>query len=425
MIKEFIFFIWFYLISKLSVPMARRYLDQHVMPIKANAQTDKQLLVDVSVIIKNDVGTGIQRVVRAILMQLLSNPLEGYRVCPIFATRKHGYHYAHYEANLDSQLLLNSSQTGVVNVNHGDVFLGLDLAAHLLYLHKRELIQWKRLGVKIHFVVYDLLPVLYPQWFSSKTTEKFHKWLRLIAIFSDSLISISNTVKAELNNWLYQCYALPTDQIPIHTIPLGADIRSSSPSHGLPKNLGQLLNNLSNKETVLIVGTVEPRKGHDQVLIAFEKLWEQGHDINLVIVGKPGWKTESLQKTVRQHPQHQNHLYWFDNASDELLELLYQHCTGVIVAALAEGFGLPLVEAIYSQKPVLARDIPVFREIGKNCITLFANDHDICLAQDILAWITKIRHDQLPRYTHSNVYTWDESARQLLTKMRLIHSTIN
>ncbi|MBM5574147.1 hypothetical protein [Deefgea sp. CFH1-16] len=58
------------------------------------AHLDKQLLVDVSVIIQNDAGTGIQRVVRALLLQLLKNPPAGYSVKPVFCTHQHGYHYA-------------------------------------------------------------------------------------------------------------------------------------------------------------------------------------------------------------------------------------------------------------------------------------------------------------------------------------------
>jgi len=69
--------------------------------------------------------------------------------------------------------------------------------------------------------------------------------------------------------------------------------------------------------------TLESRKGHGHGLNAFEQLRQRGRDINLIIVGKPGWKTEALQQRLCTYPQIKANLYWMDNASDELLELLY------------------------------------------------------------------------------------------------------
>jgi glycosyltransferase involved in cell wall biosynthesis len=267
----------------------------------------------------------------------------------------------------------NLADAIAVKVKSGDLYLGLDLAAHLLPLHKTELAHWKRQGVLIHVIVYDLLPVLHPHWFNPKTTRNFHRWLKVIASLADSVICISNTVKAELEGWLSHQYALSVGTIPVHTISLGADLQSSIPSCGLPDDIEQLLNKFSNQTTVLMVGTLEPRKGHDQVLLAFDELWKQGCDVNLIIVGKPGWKTDCLQQKLRSHPQLNSHLHWFDKASDEFLELLYRSCSGVIVASYAEGYGLPLIEAMYHNKPVLARDIPVFREIGGSCVS-FGDD---------------------------------------------------
>ncbi|MDY7573968.1 glycosyltransferase family 1 protein [Actimicrobium sp. CCI2.3] len=409
------------LATLLPVPIARRLLQ---WPVRGDAITDeaagkKQLLIDVSVIINNDARTGIQRVVRALLLQLLRQPPDGWQVRPIFATRKHGYRYAPAQFGLPDADIPSLTATDVVTVGTGDLYLGLDLAAHLLHLHGTELAQWKRNGAEIHFVVYDLLPVLHPQWFKPKTTRNFRRWLRTIAIFADSIICISNTVKAELAHWLQHRYALPGTTIPIHTIPLGADIQASAPSSGLPDNIDQLLREFGSKPTVLMVGTLEPRKGHSQVLAAFEALWQQGRDINLVIVGKPGWKTEPLQRSLLSHPQNRIRLHWLDSASDELLELLYTCCTGVVVASRAEGFGLPLIEAVFRHKPVLARDIPVFREIGGSRVTFFSGGTVASFASDIDAWLAQISSLQ-PRVGRSpNALTWHESAEQLLVQMKL------
>ena len=407
------------LLSNFSVPIARKYFQRTVCDntLHEAVSSQKQLLVDVSVIIKNDGHTGIQRVVRSLFLQLHRQCPDGWCIRPVFATRKQGYHYAPEKFGLPNAQKSGLNGSSLVKIGKGDIFLGLDLSAHLLPLHKTQLAQWKRSNAEIHIIVYDLLPVLYPHWFNSKTTKNFHRWLRTIAIFSDSIICISNTVKAELNDWQYQKYSLATGTVPISIIPLGGDIESSAPSRGLPENINQLMAALASKPTVLMVGTLEPRKGHSQVLAAFEKLWQQDRDINLVIVGKPGWKTETLQQRLRSHPQNKIRLYWLDNASDELLELLYVSCTGVIVASQAEGFGLPLIEARHHNKPVLARDIPVLREIGGNFVTFFSGTDTESLMNDIEFWLSKIAIEQMPHSAPQ--HTWQDSAHELLMRLGL------
>lgn len=407
------------LLSKLSVPVARKYFQRTRCDntLHEAVSSQKQLLVDVSVIIKNDGHTGIQRVVRSLLLQLHRQCPDGWCVRPVFATRKQGYHYAPEKFGLPNAQASGQNEPSLVKIGKGDIFLGLDLSAHLLPLHKAQLAQWKRSNAEIHIIVYDLLPVLYPHWFNSKTTKNFHRWLRTIAIFSDSIICISNTVKAALDDWQFQKYSLAPGTIPISIIPLGGDIESSAPSRGLPESINQLMTALASKPTVLMVGTLEPRKGHSQVLAAFEKLWQHDRDINLVIVGKPGWKTETLQQHLRSHPQNKIRLYWLDNASDELLELLYLGCTGVIVASQAEGFGLPLIEGRYHDKPVLARDIPVLREIGGNFVTFFSGTDTESLMNDIEFWLAKIAIEQMPHSAPQ--HTWQDSAQELLMRLGL------
>ncbi|MGQ0484085.1 MAG: glycosyltransferase family 4 protein [Hyphomicrobiales bacterium] len=403
-----------YLLDRLPVPFARRLLQRpaNERPPQGNVDGARQLLIDVSVVINNDSRTGIQRVVRALYLQLMRQPPAGWRVRPVFATRKHGYRYASDGFLRPDEQASRPGGTSAVSATPGDFFLGLDLTAHLLPLHRSELVRWRLLGVEIHIVVYDLLPVLHPDWFNPRTIRNFRRWLRTIAVFADRLICISDAVKSDLVDWLARHYSLAPGAIAIDTIALGADIEASAPDRGLPENIGQLLDAFSRKPSVLMVGTLEPRKGHNQVLAAFETLWKRGHEINLVIVGRPGWKTEALQQRLRTHPQSQDRLYWLDNVSDELLGLLYAASTGVIVASKAEGFGLPLVEALHHRKPVLARDIPVFREIGGSGITFFSGVCTESLVTNLESWLTGIDGGQTPHSAPR--HTWHDCAGELL-----------
>jgi glycosyltransferase involved in cell wall biosynthesis len=126
-----------------------------------------------------------------------------------------------------------------------------------------------------------------------------------------------------------------------------------------------------------------------------------------------------MQQRLRSHPQNKTRLYWLDNASDELLELLYVGCTGVILASQAEGFGLPLIEAGHYNKPVLARDIPVLREIGGNFVTFFSGSSTESLMNDIEFWLAKISIEQMPHSAPQ--HTWEDSAQSLLSCIGLKH----
>jgi glycosyltransferase involved in cell wall biosynthesis len=135
-----------------------------------------------------------------------------------------------------------------------------------------------------------------------------------------------------------------------------------------------------------MVGTIEPRKGYETALAAFESLWRdrRGEALDLVIVGKPGWKTTALQEKLRTHPERGARLHWLTDVSDEGLCRLYDSCAGVLVASEAEGFGLPLIEAAAFRRHVLARDLPVFREQRLPNVTFFNDESPAALGQRLL-----------------------------------------
>jgi glycosyltransferase involved in cell wall biosynthesis len=410
-----------WVLSCMSVTKARHFAKQRLDANRTSSTSVKQVLVDVSVIYQNDARTGIQRVVRALLLQLINSPPVGYLVRPVFATRQHGYSYA------DPDLLVSMLSTtplapkttsvpSLVQVDTGDIFLGLDLAAHLLPRYRSQILSWKRAGVQVHVLVYDLLPLLHPEWFHRKTHRNFKRWIRWVATYVDNAICISESVRSDLSHCMEAHFGLKYLALPIARISLGADIAASAPTHGQPPYIVSILERLKATKSLLMVGTVEPRKGHDQVLAAFEQLL-QHRDLQsdqpttiLVIVGRPGWKTEKLQQQLREHPQAGKLLIWFEDASDELLSQLYSACTVVISASHGEGFGLPLIEAIEHGKPVIARDLPVFRELDIPGIFYFKGNSAGALAETVASVLAT---DGQKYNTKLINYKWDSAGAEL------------
>jgi glycosyltransferase involved in cell wall biosynthesis len=164
----------------------------------------------------------------------------------------------------------------------------------------------------------------------------------------------------------------------------------------------------------LMVGTVEPRKGHAQALEAFNQLWSDSEDAALVIAGQPGWMTEVTQRRIRHHEELDKRLFWFMDASDALLDKLYDSCTTLLVASEGEGYGLPLVEALRHNLPVLCRDLPVFREIAGEAVTYYSGDTPDVLASAVKFLITVSRQNEVPRAATTQSPIWMESTLQLM-----------
>lgn len=376
----------------------------------------RQLFVDISELVQRDSKSGIQRVVRSILQELLTNPPEGYRVEPVFATGDHGYRYA----RRFTLRFLNCPETALVDdaieFRAGDHFLGLDLQPHVVPKHRAFYRKLRNHGIKVQFVVYDLLPITLPNAFPEGAAENHHTWLKVVAE-CDGAICISNSVADELANWMKTCGTERHLPFKISWFHLGADISASAPSKGMPENAVKVLSNLAKRPTFLIVGTLEPRKGHAQTVAAFEQLWNNGVDANLVIVGKQGWMTEMLANSILKHDELGARLFWLDGISDEYLEKVYCSTTCLIAASLGEGFGLPLIEAAQHKLPIVARDIHVFREVAGDGAFYFEGEQPGDLADALKNWLKLWADGNHQKSDNIKWLTWRESARELAASL--------
>jgi Glycosyltransferase len=205
------------------------------------------------------------------------------------------------------------------------------------------------------------------------------------------------------------------DDLNITYIHNGADIENSVPTKGLPQDHDRVLGLLTSKPSFLMVGTVEPRKGHLQTIKAFEILWQKGLDINLVIVGKEGWMVEHVIDLIRTHNELNKRLFWLSGISDEYLEKIYASSTCFIMASEGEGFGLPIIEAARHKLPIIARDIPVFREIAGDSAYYFPNDKSSqTLANTIENWLNLYKENKHPKPDGIKYITWKENVKRLL-----------
>ena len=174
-----------------------------------------------------------------------------------------------------------------------------------------------------------------------------------------------------------------------------------------------------NQTTFLMVGTVEPRKGHALALDAFSQLWRDGYDFNLVVIGKKGWLVEDLADRMSACSKNGSTFYWFQGASDEFLERAYLSCSCLLAASEAEGFGLPLIEASFHDLPVLARDIAVFREVAGNAALYFDGSSAKGLVEGVLRWVRQRELNETPASADMEAMSWRQSANALLDQLEI------
>lgn len=387
----------------------------------------RRLFVDVTVLAQNDLRTGIQRVVRGLLLELLKAPPPGYRVEPIRLSDVTGQWRFFLARRYTEQVFTGTSDVLLdepVELAEGDIFLGADFhTGGVVEADRAGLFRdWRRRGVRISFIVYDILPLTLPHCFPPHSGPGHLQWILVLSEIADDLVCISASVAAETAGWL-ETHAAHARRLPaVHAWALGADIEASHPTLGMPEDAEAFLATMQASDCFLMVGTLEPRKGHLQVLKAFELLWARGSSAKLVVVGNEGWRDvprehartlPELMDRLRPHPELGRRLFWIQGASDEFLDRIYQEADCLIAASLDEGFGLPLIEAARHGIPIIARDIPVFREVAGDHAAFFSGHDDAALAQAIEDWLVAFRADRHPKSAQMPWLTWAESAARL------------
>jgi glycosyltransferase involved in cell wall biosynthesis len=373
--------------------------------------SNRQLLVDVSELVQRDAKTGIQRVVRSVLREWLINSPPGVRIEPVYSEGD-GYRYARRFTldflNCPSNVLDDEP----LDFRAGDIFVGLDLNLKDVAAHQAFYQRLRAFGLQVYFIVYDLLCVRTPQHFIAGAADLFTAWLRVVAE-CDGAICISRAVADDLGAWLEINGPKRERPFRIEWFHLGADIENTVPTFGLPDNGSEVLAALGARPSFLMVGTVEARKGHAQTLAALELCWREGQDISLVIVGKPGWLVDELIKKIRSHPELGKRLFWLEGISDEYLEKIYAASACLIAASEAEGFGLPLIEAAQHKLSIIARDIPVFREVAGQHALYFTGNQPQALAAAITRWLVLYYERRHPKSDAMPWNTWKQSVERL------------
>lgn len=171
----------------------------------------------------------------------------------------------------------------------------------------------------------------------------------------------------------------------------------------------------------LMVGTIEPRKNHLKTLRAFE-LAGVGKDMPLLLAGRPGWAYEATLEKVREL-QARGLVKMLHYVPEDDLPGLYAGAQAVLYPSVTEGFGIPVIEALATGRPVLTGTAPALREVGGHQAS-YADPLDLEELTDRIRELASSTGEdsrvRAARRAWARQFSWDAPGRVVLDSLREI-----
>jgi alpha-1,2-rhamnosyltransferase len=304
-----------------------------------------------------DWQTGIQRVVHQFLRY--APALADRAVTPVIWDQARGGFRQLYARTariwqwLPRQWLAQRA-AAMIDFQPGDRLLILDAAWN--YDLWPGVAQARTCGAEVSLFCYDLIPLIHTELVVPEMTRLFEIYLRQAIRQVDRILVSSWAVAQEL-----EAYCAADRLPPLCVCPLGVELAELAQQGQVRHEIARF--QIPGSPLFLCVGTLCERKGQARLLDASERLWAQGLRFRLALVGR-GDPQDPLSARLAAHPRLGSELFHWADANDAELEQLYAVAHAVVLPSLAEGYGLPVVEALSRGRPVIVADLPVFREIA-------------------------------------------------------------
>jgi glycosyltransferase involved in cell wall biosynthesis len=240
-----------------------------------------------------------------------------------------------------------------INVSHTE----FDLDSHSDWIRKCRL--------RSVYLIHDLIPILHPEFCRPRAVRRHLGRVRNALQTASGIILNSQATADDLTRFaLKERVRTPAMRV----IPIaGASISATGPVPAF------------DRPYFVCVGTIEPRKNHMFLLSMWEKLAAKMGDATprLVIIGQWGAESGQFRKQLERSPLRDGHVSVLSTCSDGELGHWIEGARALLMPTRAEGFGLPLVEALRMGTPVIGNDLPSLREMGQGIPTLLApSDED-------------------------------------------------
>lgn len=256
--------------------------------------------------------------------------------------------------------------------------------------------------------LYDAIPLAHPRWTNQRLRALKNWILRAGAADADLVLAISASAAMEVA----EHYRIPHDRIRV--VPLGVEPLwfERPPAAAFDAIAARGVR----KGCFLFVGTLQPRKNVEGLVAAYDRLptvVRRQHQ--LVIAGRYGWAAEALRADLEAR-RGSGEVLWLDYVPQDELRAAFALSRAFVFPTLAEGFGLPMLEAFASRTPVIASDISVLREFGAG-LARFVPPGGVEQLAHAMEQITESTPEEKrldAAVEHARAMTWEATARKTI-----------
>ncbi len=382
--------------------------------INLNETKPQKVYIDVSIMKQLLFLTGIQRVVKEIILQLYKyEDLD--LVFLDFDDKRRAF------IQIPSHKFMNflrkdnypkKSRTGnkylpPEEIEKGAIFFELD--ATWMCKMKRSYLYpiLKKRGVKIIVHIYDIICVTHPQFFEDLLLFKFMDYAGSALKYADKIIC---NAKATRDDLIDTAGKIGVKAPEIEVVPLGANFTEKAVNESDISS--EVREAVRGNKYILMVGTIEPRKNHKLLLDAYDKgLKAQGY--NIILAGTPGWKNDDFMNRLTAHEDFGKRIFLLTKQPDFVIDYLYKNARYVAFLSYKEGFGLPIIESMAKGVPVIASDTPINKEIGGDRCIYFGQDDPDAMCRQIEK-IDETSYEELKKNLEGFGYSTWETAGKLM-----------
>jgi len=211
-------------------------------------------------------------------------------------------------------------------------------------------------------VFYDLAFEHYPKYVPFATRWFYKKYTPLYANKVNRIATISEFSKNDIINK----YGINADKIDV----VYCGSKQNKKTSGKKEKNSIQLKYANGNPFFLFVSAVHPRKNLERILLAFDELKQTyKKPIDLVVAGRMAWQNEKLKSIVKQLKNKSN-IHFVGRLPNEAIEKLYANAEALVYPSLFEGFGLPILEAMYAETPVITSNVSSMPEVAGNAALL-------------------------------------------------------
>jgi len=257
-------------------------------------------------------------------------------------------------------------------------------------------------GAKAVCFIHDLIPIDYPEYCKPRTELRHHRAIANVGRIFEAAIVNSETTAQSLRSYLATMSGQTASQLKIRVAMPGVrafpvpDVATKTPD----------------RPYFVMLATIEPKKNHLLLLNLWTRLaTSMAAPPQLLVIGSRGWDNEQVVDMLERSRRLRGLVFECRRMADADVGSALKGARALLVPSLAEGFGLPLAEALASGVPAICSDIPALREVGRD-VPDFVDPLDLFGWRDAVLEYTephsKRRADQMIRLAHWHAPNWAE-----------------